>query len=395
MDIAYERNVATLLTTIISNLVTIVLLGINEQWKKEKSGYNIGTPSWSVYGHGLAMLLICPIGIVSDAGRALRDLIRGMCLGFPYKYIRLLSSATYYTGYGLSGGNVRYDSGKEYIITIGNDQTNNDKLNKRLLAAEDYKYSTEVESIIWIPQYWPEKIMEWQDLNLQTLPNENYISDPDLDKIFSIKSHMGCLFGVLQCTSTILISCMRLQNVESVHTMDVLSMYTSYMLLCTVINVSFRPAYHVKPIVCIPKNEVITYQNINRTLLFLKLRLCVYRVFRHRSSRILLGVLLSIPIFLIASLLIYINRNNTLLLILSTVSVFVVVLGCLGWVLWEYLENRLYHLDRKVPAIVFLLIVFLPMLAPLGLSITLVVYSCLNATTEQKYPSSANWLPHL
>jgi hypothetical protein len=82
-------------------------------------------------------------------------------------------------------------------------------------------------------------------------PEEVYISDPTFDRMYSMKSSLGCLFGAVQCISATVMSCMRLQNGDTVHTMDVLPMYTSYLLLCDTTTVLPKPVYDIKPIICI------------------------------------------------------------------------------------------------------------------------------------------------
>jgi hypothetical protein len=401
MDVSYERNVSTLLTTIITNLAGIVLLGVSEYWRKKGGGYTITLPENNEYLYGLLILLICPIGIISNAAQSLCSLIKGISLGLSYKYIRLLSFATYYITRRDGDEGIDIDEEKTNGFAAGNDNLKgNNPLMEALLHVDSstgFNFPT-----VWVPRNWSHEVSKIETPSyLMALPNERYISHPDLDGAFSIKSCMSCFFGSMQCISAIVISCMRLQNIDTIHTMDVLSMYTSYLLLCSVICVSFRPAYHVRPTVCIPENKLILCQHINKELRFQKLRLCIHSFFDKRHSHVLLGALLSIPICLIVILLMYINRNNTLLFVLSVVSVLAVAFGCLVWKLTKDFDNLLISLvtrpqqGEKEWSEIYLFMVFLLALVISGLSIALVVFSCFNATIEQKYPSSANWLPHI
>jgi hypothetical protein len=232
----------------------------------------------------------------------------------------------------------------------------------------------------WPPKYWPKGAKRVERPLLLTLPDKRYISDPIFDGMYSMKSSMGCLFGAIQCVSVIVISCIRLHNIDTMHTMDVLSMFTCYLLLCIVIIVACDPSYYCKPVVCIPENKLEIYSKINDGLSFPELRLRVHSFFDEDDwGPILVLLLLLIPIFLMAVLLIYINKNDMLLLTLSTVSIlFVTTIGPLTKLL-EY---------------PFLLIFLFQAIITLGLFIALVIFSCLNATPEQKYPSNVNWLPH-
>jgi hypothetical protein len=74
------------------------------------------------------------------------------------------------------------------------------------------------------------------------------------------------IFGIIQqYVSVILMPCMRLQDTGLIHTMNVLSMHINYMLLCTIINASFSPAY---TIVCISTDDLETYKSFSSELSF-------------------------------------------------------------------------------------------------------------------------------
>jgi hypothetical protein len=234
---------------------------------------------------------------------------------------------------------------------------------------------------LWLPKYWPKKVKEVKRLRLLTLPAKRYISDPTFDGFYCMKSSMGCLFGAVQCVSAIIMSCMRLQNIDTMHTMDVISMFSSYMLLCMVIHAACGPAYYCKPVVCLPKLQLGIYEKINNELSFRKLRLCIHWFFDKNWAKILVFLLLSTPICLMVILLIYINRNNTLLLSLSIVWIlFVAVISPLIFLLCLlFLSEKLFFFQATIPPV---------------LLIILIVCSCLVVTPEQKYPNSVNWLPH-
>jgi hypothetical protein len=102
MDASYERNVTTLLTTIISNATAIVLLGIygdinitdySDELLLEKKD------DIRSYAGSLHFLVVFPIVFVMEASKALCHFIKGISVGMPYKYIRLLSQARYFIGY--------------------------------------------------------------------------------------------------------------------------------------------------------------------------------------------------------------------------------------------------------------------------------------------------------
>jgi hypothetical protein len=109
---------------------------------------------------------------------------------------------------------------------------------------------------------------------MYTLPDETYVSDPIFDGVYSMKSNIGCLFGPVQCVSTIVILCMCSQNIDTVYTMGVLSMYTSCIRFCAVIYVLFRPVYHCIPVVCILRK----CQRISSGLSHPELQ---FRIFQH------------------------------------------------------------------------------------------------------------------
>jgi hypothetical protein len=110
---------------------------------------------------------------------------------------------------------------------------------------------------------------------------------------------------------------MRSQNIDTVHTVDILSMYTSYLLLCVVIFISFKPAYHCNLIVCIPRKQFKKYRKVSNGLSFVHLRLHIFKHFQHSREwgSLLINFLLLVPICLMIALLVYINKNDTLLLI--------------------------------------------------------------------------------
>jgi phosphoglycerol transferase MdoB-like AlkP superfamily enzyme len=212
-----------------------------------------------------------------------------------------------------------------------------------------------------------------------TPPDRTYISSPTYVRLYAIKSAPSCLFGIVQCVSTILISCMHLQNTATMHTMDVISMYTSYILLCVVIEVLCKPAHSCKPVVRIPKTELKKYITINNELSFRNFRLYVHSLFDELGF-LLIFVILFTPYCLIAVLLIYINKDNALLLSLSVAFVLLTVATPLIYLLFRNLAD-----GAPLP---------FELLVLLALSIALIVCSSLNATTEQKYTGYANWLPH-
>jgi hypothetical protein len=390
MDALYERNITEVLTTIVSNIITFTLLGVSTYVRFPRSGMDetqrekgISVPTWRTYLQVFMELIYFPIKIVDNATEALRYLIKGACMGMPYKYIRLLSSVEYFIGYNSQEEFDKDNSGSNYKTTQ-QDEDDNDSVNFC-----EYRYTAEhIEDTelpkVWLPKYWPEKIM-YADYCIYVPPNQAYISDPTFDGMYSLKSSTSCLFGAVQCISAIVISCMRLQNINTMHTMDVLSMYTSYMLLCIVINLSFLPGYHVKPLVCIPVTELKSYQKISSKMAHPKLRRRIYMHFqRHRWGYKLISILLLIPICLMVALLIYINKNNTLLLSLSAAWVFTFVFG-------EYFN---YFLERIFPLLKYHVNQYFVTAVTGCLLISLIVCSCLNVTTEQKYPSNVNWLPH-
>jgi uncharacterized membrane protein len=236
-------------------------------------------------------------------------------------------------------------------------------------------------SMVWPPRYWPKNVQKVQYAEILALRNASYISDPTFDGFYSIKSSTSCLFGVIQCVSAIIVSCMRLQNINTMHTMDVLSMISSYFLLCIVISVLCRPAYYCRPVVCMPLEEWKTSHKINDGLSSQKLRLRIYSFFSKKRATALALFFLLTPLCLMAALLIYINKNDTLLLSLSILWILsTTVITPLMFLLAFLLETQI--------------VTFLQVTVSLGLFITLVVHSCLNATPEQKYPSNVNWLPH-
>jgi hypothetical protein len=469
MDVPYERNVTTLLTTIISNVVTITLLGIykpikhgaakpakNENQNEnenenennndpsnekgegthdpsnensesardlpQKNNGNISgsstendgnapsssaendeninnssmengaiVPDSSTYMESFMFQLTHPIGIIHDASKALCSLISGVSLGMSYKYIRLLADTSYYINYETKeklDAELERRAKKEVEKTendkeIGkNTQVENDsdteKLVPKVPPTSDTINTTKLPTL-WLPSKWSEFVLkEEKGLKLYAPPEKDYISDPAFDGFYSVKSGMGCLFGAVQCTSTILISCLRLKNMDMLHTMDVLSMYTSYLLLCVVISVSFEPAYYCKPVVCIPVEELDRYTKLDKRNRLIQV---LQKVFGGRVGRFLIDFLLFAPVGLMIALLIYINLYITLLWLLSVVSVSIAATASV-----ITLIARPFSSSKIIPYTLVVLI--------LGPLIALVTFSCLYATAEQRYPSSANWLPH-
>jgi hypothetical protein len=102
MDVSYERNVATLLTTIITNSITMALLGTVGVFKdNEHSDEKLLGERDNIQRclESLVLLLILPVIFVSYAARSLCRLIKYKSVGMPYKYIRLLPNARYFIGY--------------------------------------------------------------------------------------------------------------------------------------------------------------------------------------------------------------------------------------------------------------------------------------------------------
>jgi hypothetical protein len=390
MDASYERNITTLLTTITSNIITITLLSVYQSFKEDSINQRLTkengviAPSLWTYLQAFSMLLTYPLRHIRDATVALCGLICNSTLGLPYKYTRLLSDAQYFIGYNSEDemNEDRQDRFEENCSRhIDDDQLDSDGTSvSNPIQIDIRKSETDDTRLpkIWLPKYWPKNVKEEKGIYLFTLPDKSYISDPIFDGMYSIKSFLGCLFGIVQCISTIILSCIRLQNIDTVHTMDVLSMYTSYILLCTVISISFNPSYYCKPVVCIPRNELEKYTNISNESSFSNLHLHILVLFGRARGHILIRFLLLTPICLMVALLIYINRNSALLLSLCTL-----------WMLATTLISLLSISEG-------LLYIFYPIYitVTLGLLITMSVCSCLYATPEQKYPSSVNWLPH-
>jgi hypothetical protein len=395
----FERNVATTLTTIISNIITITLLGINDTIKQELQvtkhtpGANGSKPEqseaviplWSTYMDAFLMMLILPIVHVLGATVALCGLIQGISVGMPYKYIRLLSDASIFVG--LDSLDDFYEHKQEsYSVHIG-DQTDNDSVNSFTTIdthSKGYIDSNRL-STVWLPEYWPEKVQKAKHQRLLASPDKKYISDPEFDGMYCIKSSAGCLFGAIQCISSILISCMRLQNIDMVHTMDILSIYTSYILICSVISVSCNPSYYWKPVVCIPRDEWDTYRTASSELRFRDLRLTIDLFFNEKiRGRVLIFVLLSIPLCLIFTLMVYINRNNALVLLLSSFWIFATVFG-------HMIISTICQWNGDDPTKPIIPVEAGVML---GLLIALMSFSSFTATPEQKQLHSAYWLPH-
>jgi hypothetical protein len=388
MDVLYERNVVTLLTTIISNIITIVLLGISvgiktndysdEELLKERDDIEN-------YVTSFFFLFAFPLFFIVYAASSLSGLIRDLSVGIPYKYIRVLSDARYFIGYDSKD---KFDKDQQSCSENNcsqlteDDKTNTDDTSVDRLFKFDSRES-DIDGIrlptLWLPKYWPERVKKVKRPLMLTLPDKRYISDPTFDGMYSVKSSKGCLFGVVQCVSGIAMSCMRLQqSIDMMHTMDVVSMLTSYFLLCIIIAAACNPGYYCKPVVCIPRKKLKIYQKLNNKLSYPELRLRIHSFFDKDRAIVLILILLSIPICLMAALLVYINKNNTLLLALSVVWVLVTTV----------FESLVILLFNDGTAFV------LSATATLGLFTTLLVCSCLNATPEQKYPSSASWLPH-
>jgi hypothetical protein len=390
MDILYERNVATLFTTIISNLIGIAMLGSAIGHMLEKLVYEEPTIIESILSYLLQFwgILAFPSFYIFFSAYSLFNFIRRMCLGIPYRYIRLLSDARYFASYNtqdeMNNDDEQDNSEESYSGYIGDKQIHSDNAPINSHSQVDIHKSDEDTLLptVWLPKFWPKYVKEKKGLQLMAPPDENYISDPTCDKVYSVKSGMGCLFGVVQCVSTMLISSIRLQNMDTVHTMDVISMYTSYILLCTVIGAWFNPTYYFKPIVCIPRNELKKYTTIDSKVLFKNLRLRIHSLDEYFWA-LLIGVLLHIPTYSMGALLVYINRNSMLLMSLSVAYISVIVI-------MPFFILFAYCVHEKV--MVLLLVLYL-LITP-GLPIALLVYSCLDATAEQKYPSSASWLPH-
>jgi hypothetical protein len=142
-------------------------------------------------------------------------------LGFSYDYIRLLSYVPYFIGHE---NEVDKGRNKSRSIHIDMDQTDT----HQYIDSSDFP-------TVWLPEYWPKEALEKLYYKLLSLLDERYISDLALDKVYPVKSFTSCLFDAVQCVSTMLISCIRLQNINTVHTSDALSTLTSYMLFCVVI----------------------------------------------------------------------------------------------------------------------------------------------------------------
>jgi hypothetical protein len=101
MDVSYERNITTLLTTIISNMITMVLLGIFMEIKEDYNDKALLKQKDDIYSYAASffVLLGAPLEFVWYTAKALCCLIKGMSVGMPYKYIRLLSNARYFVSF--------------------------------------------------------------------------------------------------------------------------------------------------------------------------------------------------------------------------------------------------------------------------------------------------------
>jgi hypothetical protein len=117
---------------------------------------------------------------------------------------------------------------------------------------------------------------------------------------------------------------------------------------------------------------------IDSRLSFSDWRLCAHSFVGQRRGHLSIRAILSIPLCLMVVLLIYINRSNALLLSLSAMWKTDVVIGLLLYLARDNIPNSLRAM------IAFLKVVITP-----SFLIALIVCSCLNATLEQKYSSSA------
>lgn len=85
------------------------------------------------------------------------------------------------------------------------------------------------------------------------------ISNPKYDDRYSIKSVISCIVAGVQVISTTVDFCMRLANINSVHTLDVIVMFTSWILFCQIILTLLAPVYYTSPSVYIPVIDLARY----------------------------------------------------------------------------------------------------------------------------------------
>jgi hypothetical protein len=175
MDVLCERSVTTLLTTITSNLSAIVLLGINchiqeeneaenddevekDETEEDKNHELSKKDNFESYLMSFISLLTFPVLNVTNSTKALCHLIRGLSLGMPYKYIRLLSDARYFSGSNNQNESKLDKSGgceENCSILIDDGQTDIDNTSENNLVQTDAHKSNENIPLptVWLPKY--------------------------------------------------------------------------------------------------------------------------------------------------------------------------------------------------------------------------------------------------
>lgn len=73
-------------------------------------------------------------------------------------------------------------------------------------------------------------------------------SNPEYDDRYSIKSIISYIIVGVQVISTTVDFCMRVVDINSVHTLDVIVMFTSWILFCQIILTLLAPMYYTEPL---------------------------------------------------------------------------------------------------------------------------------------------------
>ncbi|RCI01446.1 hypothetical protein CU097_010261 [Rhizopus azygosporus] len=74
------------------------------------------------------------------------------------------------------------------------------------------------------------------------------ISNPEYDDRYSIKSVISCIIAGVQVISTTADFCIRMVDINSVHILDVIVMFTNWILFCQIILTLLAPMYYTKPL---------------------------------------------------------------------------------------------------------------------------------------------------
>lgn len=201
-------------------------------------------------------------------------------------------------------------------------------------------------------------------------------SNPEYSDRYSIKPVISCIIAGVQVISITVDFCMRLVNIDSVHTLDVIVMLTSWVLFCQIILTLLAPVYYTRPVVYIPVADLAKYCTIDEKAVT-KTRVTIANFILYRCRKLWLA-LLCLPVIAMLAILLFISRDNVFLCELSAI--------CVALLLVSAITHFVVHARAVRFTLGFLIFVSF---------FFLIIKSCFVTTVEQRYTDTASWLPRI